>query len=136
MRRPNSGYSGEVEQRFRGSGTRFPAKWNAGRSVATFVGQFPPLGVAADLQDSTRDAQRSPYLSCDLSAARFPQTRHPATSSSRPEAVAHARIIRTVRVDSRIATAVGVFRPNARRSSSLPAERPRVDDRLGFRTQM
>ena len=50
-----SGYSGEVEQRFRGSGTRFPAKWNARRSVATFVGQFPPLGVAADLQDSTRD---------------------------------------------------------------------------------
>ena len=42
----------EVEQRFRGSGTRFPAKWNARRSVATFVGQFPPLGVAADLQDS------------------------------------------------------------------------------------
>ena len=50
-----TGYSGEVEQRFRGSGTRFPAKWNARRSVATFVGQFPPLGVAADLQDSTRD---------------------------------------------------------------------------------
>ena len=50
-----TGYSGEVEQRFRGSGTRIPAKWNARRSVATFVGQFPPLGVATGLQDSTRD---------------------------------------------------------------------------------
>ena len=34
-----------VEQRFRGSGTRIPAKWNARRSVATFVGQFPPVRV-------------------------------------------------------------------------------------------
>ena len=50
-----TGYFGEVEQRFRGSGTRIPAKWNARRSVATLLSQFPPIGVAADRRDPTRD---------------------------------------------------------------------------------
>ena len=45
VERLSAGYFGEVEQRFRGSGTRIPAKWNARRSVATFVGQFPPVRV-------------------------------------------------------------------------------------------
>ena len=49
------GYFGEVEQRFRESGTRIPAKWNAHRSVATVFGQCPPIGVALDLRDFTRD---------------------------------------------------------------------------------
>ena len=49
------GYFGEVEQGFRGSGTQIPAKWNARRSVATLLGQFPPMVVATDLRDPTRD---------------------------------------------------------------------------------
>ena len=48
-----SGYFGEVEQRFRESGTRIPAKRNARRSVATLLSQFPRIGVAADLRDPT-----------------------------------------------------------------------------------
>ena len=47
------GYFGEVEQRFRGSGTRIPAKWNARRSVATLVGQFPPVGVETVIDHPT-----------------------------------------------------------------------------------
>ena len=63
-RLPRAGYFGEVEQRFRGSGTRIPAKWNARRSVATFVGQGTPLGVATGLQDSTRDVVRERGRRC------------------------------------------------------------------------
>ena len=50
-----SGYFGEVEQRFRESGTRIPAKWNARRSVATMLCQFPPMVVATGLRDPTCD---------------------------------------------------------------------------------
>ena len=42
--RARSAYFAEVEHRFGGSGTRIPAKWNARRSAATFLGQFPPIG--------------------------------------------------------------------------------------------
>ena len=48
-------YFAEVDHRFRGCGSRISAKWNARRSVATFVVQFAPIGVATGCRYPTRD---------------------------------------------------------------------------------
>ena len=44
----------EVDHRFRGCGSRISVKWSAHRSVATFVGQLPPIGVVASGRYPTR----------------------------------------------------------------------------------
>ena len=50
-----SAYFAEVDHRFRGCGSQISAKWNARRSVATCVGQLPPIGVVAGCRYPTRD---------------------------------------------------------------------------------
>ena len=47
-------YFAEMDHRFRGCGSRISAKWNARRSVATCVGQLPPIGVATGCRYPTR----------------------------------------------------------------------------------
>ena len=56
-RRPgaaNTADFAEVDHRFRGCGSRISVKWSAHRSVATFVGQLPPIGVVASGRYPTR----------------------------------------------------------------------------------
>ena len=43
-----------MDHRFRGCGSRISVKWSAHRSVATFVGQLPPIGVVASGRYPTR----------------------------------------------------------------------------------
>ena len=64
----DSAYFAEVEHRFRGSGTRIPAKWNARRSAATLVGQCPPIGFATG-------ARVLPVTSCSKSTTILPVER-------------------------------------------------------------
>ena len=53
-RRLDGAYFAEMDHRFRGCGSRISAKWNARRSVATCVGQLPPIGVVAGCRYPTR----------------------------------------------------------------------------------